>query len=1422
MPEINIRNNNRQTSDDNLLARCQNIARAYREIGLLTERQYNEVLRMNSVDAINDVFRDIPEMDEERRIKFCKSFVGNDTENFNGATPAILNYAYVAARNEDNEMSRALANKIDEMSADFANSGGMVLGGDAKWPLVDITNIADVYSGFKSALESRMADLDADADAGKIAQMQSNLNQVETVINDYDVAWGLDKVRDEDAPKLERRWDELWDDLSSAEMSGETKDVIKKYNFMDAENAIIPQFLENGVLDKEGRAAALWNLARGDVARRYVATDAQPDKNEIEAELNDAFLFKLYETGNADKIVQMARENPEVFLDETKRAEFVRGLAGLGGDISNDAYNAALDANANAVSGWVARLKAKLGTVAGKTRGFFDKVFRRDADTDRLKNVRMARVLVDKRQKRREICLRILKGFASGFVASVLITTIATAAAATAGISMAASVATIGIVTAIGMGVVQVARWRRRQQDAGLPTDIRAFLADKRLVASLGVSAIAVVAMCFGAAGMSQAAMALGYGALAVGGVKNAVESYRDARESRMSVAESIAWAIANAGAVIAGGFTGRMAANMGINAFNNAHPENTIFQNAETRTVEHTNTTTETRVEYTQDALDNAERIARMWYRDNPEILQQHVDAINVYNVEHGTNIDPYRAIMINGDAGGQTFDNMRLHVNNSHIDPNINDVYSHGHHRVLTDAWGRANGFTHEELNAAARLFNPDGTVNTAGMDVVSRLDGMIGETNTVGVIPARPVQTDGYFKPNDPDGWTTYTDGRPAMVENTYETTETTYENVTDYTRARGDGMAAFGNYNPRDRKTTPRSRIGAWWDKLNDDRIIPVDRGHDDEPKPIIEPVIDPAEPVEPIVPVDFEHDTNEKPIIEPVIEDVPEQKNKDNINFDDIFTAPIVEEPEQEQKNENPFDFVPVNPIIKEENRPDDEMLVAPIVEPEPVIADNGILAITRSQAKSWHDLHARLDKTNEKLQKSPHGSKAAKLRAERSKLQYFINKLRNELGHYDDETIERAAREALLREDLNHKAALVAAGPGANATKWDELDWRGEIAKIDHKIDKKIEKWGTEIEPAARADRNELTYPTPVPGVQRQKKNARGDVKLPAESKVFHGPVPEVVDQPVELPEPADEKHKPTKAERRAARQEKKDEAKAKRRTKYREGLARLSQKIERFGLADVLKRAFDKEKRNDWPGRTYFVSDNLLDLANNPRLIDEPITNIGDAPVYLVDLGGNENPITQNRDVPLVVVDVVHGKDNIKIPFYLETGKGNNTGRFPGHWYPVSRINSNGEIHLNPYFTSDELSRISVALNTKIGDIRNYRDDVLTQKLNLAGGNGFVGGADALQHVDPSMIVEMLGQSNDATKNRLLYGYSDVSSGNLISYVNVDTDWMLGLLYSVNEESKQNPWRAGLKNVMSRARQRFGVVNDEKNNKRA
>ncbi len=1393
MPEINVRNNNRPMTDDNLIALAKNIARAYREIGMLTEREYRRAMDAENINAVQEVIADVPEMDEARRLRFCKSFVGNDTENFNGATPDILAYAYIATRNDNSEMSRALAAKIDEESANFAREG-VLNKNDEK----SISIIADLYSGFKLALESRIADLDATRDADKIAQMKSNIAQLDATINAWDGMNGLNKLRPEDAEKLNARWNELNGVLGKIGLSAEAKEEVANVKFLDAENNELNQFLDDGGLDPEGRAAALLELTRGNIAREQVArVDEDINAEELDLKLNSEFIAQLR-------------------------------VAAHDGVISDADYNDILDENANATAGWVARAKSKLGSAADKVRGFFGRVFRKNEDVDRLSNVRMASEVVSVRQRRIELSKRILTGMLSGLVAGALITTIVTAAAATAGISRAAAAAMIGVTTAIGIGVVQVVRWHRRQTAAGAPTDLRAFLADRRLLTSLGVSAVAVAAMLFGAGGMTATATALGYGALGAGGVKNGVEAFIDARKSyradgrRMSILEAAGWGIGNTLAVIGGGMLGRYLANMGINAYNNAHPKNTTFQNANTRSeayettreVEHTRTVTD----YPSDAVSRAEARVQAWYQDNPDLLQQRVEAINQYNLEHGTDINPYRALNVIGLAGEQTPDNMMLHVNNGGAIP------SHGLHGAYTGAgWQNTYGYTPEQIDLAAHTFNPDGTINSEGMEIVRQLDlNNLGSGGTVGVVDgARGAHTDGVLPQNDiARGAEASFNGRVHSVysptgelptqhtETWTETqTETAYRDVTDYTRAQGDGMAAFGNYNPRDRKTTPRSRIGTWWNRVNNDRIVPVDRGHDDEPKPIVEPVVpvdEPRETIEPVVPVDEPRETIEpivpvdepRETIEPI---VPVGNTKDPVNFDDIFTAPIVEDSEQKPQPENPFDFIPVNPIVKEENRhnPDDEIFATPIiepepvVEPEPVIADNGILAITRPQAKSWHDLHARLEKTQAKLEKSPHGAKAAKLRAERSKLQYLINNLRNELGHYDDDTIERAAREALLREDLNRKAALVAAGPGANASKWDELDWRGEIAKIDHKIDKKIEKWGAEIEHNAAADKNEYVYPTPVPGVQRQKKDARGDVKLPSENEFLPAQPRDEFAEFVPVVEHENLAHKTTRAERRAARREQRQERKEQKRAQYRAGLAALPQKIEKFGLFETLKRAFGKQERNDWPGREYFVPESLERLIKNNDLTTEPITYIGDAPVRLVSLGKNDFPVTQNRDVPLVVVDVKNGDDNIKIPFYLETGLNGNSRRPTGRWYPVSRLSADGETYSDSEFDSEELEQIAAALDGKIGDIRNYIDQELTARRELAGGVGFVGGADAIQHVDPEPVMRTVSNSLIAHNNRQETGYNAAANG-YPAYTSAYGAWMLGHLSNIKESAKR------------------------------
>lgn len=1415
-----------RNSDQNLVALAKRIAAAYGDdkVRLLSSREVRRAVVLHDVDAINNVIANVPQMSAGQRLDFCDAFVGEDMSGLDLATPAILGDAYraISERAHDGEPGQQerldkITARIDELSADFANSGGMVVSQN-EWPLVDTNNVADVYEGFTNMLNARMAEIDATKDSEKVTEMRANLRLMQNAIENYDEAWGLKNLRHEDAEKLAERWDELYGALNRAELSEDTKKKLSKYKFLDSRNRVIPQFVSGKRGDtekyeeyepgfriaKDGRLASVVELARHDIAKKHVAeVDKDIDEEELEFELNEQVLTKLFEIDSADKVIQVATENPEQFTDPKYREEFINNLAQDGGEVSDVGYDAAIEAQTNATAGWAARVKNKLGSRSGKFGGFFGRVFQPIKHIDKMADVRMSRRTVDKREKRIEFFTRILKGFASGFIASALITTIATAAAAAAGVSVAMSLAAIGIVTAIGMGVIQITRWRRAQEAAGLPTDINEFLKDKRLVASLGASLVAVVAMCFGVAGVATAAKWLGYGALAIGGVNNAAAVYRDAHDAKMSAAESIAWAILNAGAVIGGGFAGRAVAHAGIEAFNKHSPRNTVFQNETTRSEVQENTTTrdttETRIEYTQDALDNAERISRMWYHDNPDILQQRVDAINAYNAEHGTNIDPYRAIMINGDAGGQTFDNMRLHVNNSRIDSNINDVYSHGHHRVLTDAWGQANGISHDELNAARQLFN--GPITEAKMDAIAKLDNLVSESNTVGSVHGRPVQTDNYFKPNDPAGWTSYTDGNPAKVENIYPSQETvkttTTVDYTDYTPASGDGMAAFGNYSPRERKTVLRDRLGSFADRVRgalrrdnkpmDDEIVQHDTPKEDTPvfTPVIKEQEEQVDEIPPFVP----------PVIEPVIEKEPEQlppmreeRVLPEVSADRVFPKPLFnndngrlaelrEKTEPQPEQVGPWQFKDMPTAL-----PDPEKR-----KYEPL--SDFAFALTEEQAERWNNLHKQLATVRAEMRNSfTRADKMLKLRKQANRLANEINSFQNELGNPSTFEIEQALAEidrrkklqSLLNQYENH---MRREPKGSDTQEWRYLKWKTESQKLLDKI--------ADLGGENSLDDSNLRFATPKLGrfEQKQAEVAQREMERQEQKRdVFVMPMRE---QPREkqtletekqkvdvLPEPFTFEHEKPEFESRYKREKRFDisnhtvshvdvksilkQANARQVSEHDQKPAEkrieapkpIEPLVEENNLGTVLKTAVYKSK-NDVDG-VHDVPESLVKLAHSSDIISTPITEIRGVPVKLIDITGQNNPFTQNENRAMVIVDV----DGLRIPFYLANGNEHGVTGNTGVWRPVLTLDSKGRWYINPsdYADSEELDDIIDALNTRIGDIRNYKDLVASSARRDAGYRGFVGGVDAVEHVDPNKILDIVSASAKTKDNFMVW----------------------------------------------------------------
>ena len=1414
------------TSDKNTLLLLKNIVRAYHEIGLLSNGERAEVDSMDGIEAINQFLsRKIRRLTTEQKLRFSEAFVGDDLTNFNGATPAILAYAYRAAyakaQQDEGQKERLqkIAAHIDGMSADFANSGGMLINST----LVDTTNAADVYPGFADMLNARMGDIDkiegedrdekiADkqrqmADLGvavdedKAEEFRNNLGQLESAIAEYDDMWGLTDITPDNAAKLEERWDALMDAVSRSEITEETKANASKYKFTQ-DGRVIPQFVSRNRRDKteyeeyepgrtivkDGRLATIIELARHDVARRHVGKiDEELDEDALEQEVNDEVLFKLYNMSVADRMVTESMDDPEVFMDPANRDEIIQNLAQNGGEISDRAYNATLDAQVNSTAGWASRIKTKVGNATSKVGGFFGKVFNSVKRVDRLSGARMAAGPVDKREKRIEFFKRILKGFASAFVASALITTIATAAAATAGISLAAGLAIVGFITALGMGLVQFHRWKKAQQAAGQPTDLKTMLKDTRLITSLGVSAIAVIAMAFGAAGLGQAAMALGYGALALGGTKNAVEMYRDARGANLSVVESIAWAIANAGAVIGGGFAGRAAAHAGINWFNKTHPENEIFQergsHMEQRPVHDTRDVTETKLEYTQEALDNAEGIVKTWYQDNPDLLQARVDAINAYNAEHGTTIDPYRAIMASADAGAPTYDNMRLHVDYSHTDPNIHDVYSHGHHRIMTPRWGDTYGFSKAELDAAAHLFQGDSAVlNPDAMDVVGRLDHFMSDTNTIGPVTGRPVQHDGYFPPNDPEGWTSYTDGNSAFIENTYTHQEpyTYFEDVPvpDHTPVNAGGMAAFGNYNPRERFTQLRERVGSFFDKIRK-------RRHEHDPVPVI--------------------DDDDQKLLGPGHKDDQHLLGPGHKDDDQHLLGPGHKDDDQHL----------LNPGHKDDDQHllgpgrDDRLLIEPVLDEDREL----VLGVDRAQAHNWINWHEQLKVVNEELAKSPKSREAAKLQRQRKTLQQNIAHLRNQLGHASDEEIDRGVEFALKREEMqkciDELATLRANKPNQNNTpKYEMAEWESKQQRLVERfkeLNKDLSKY-------------DVYYRAPVQGVQARKQAERDanieDAEIIEEVEPIVEPQDELVIEDVEpVSEPQDEaiieEAKPV------------EEAKAESGntdevvqdidwSKYQSPFVFEHDKIEaerpddlrdKFNLSDNTVRGIDiasmlkkpepdknqeqqvvpekpKPKKinnlhtaveeaygkliRGQEGRHYFVPQALEKLAEEGHITEEPIGTYKGIEIRLVDLNNNGNPIVNSEDGPVVMIDL----NGIKIPFVLSTGMNPDVPVAPGKWYPVSNVQANGRFY-NPSHKMEQeryemeledgedhvaeygrLMEIAELLNAVIGDVRNWEDIERTKQYSAKGGKGSIGGCDVVPTADAAEIVDTLGRN--------------------------------------------------------------------------
>ena len=1304
----------KETMYDKEVARfAKRIAMAYSsdKIRLVTSRNVRRAVLLHDIDAINDVIRDIPNMPDGFRSDFCDAFIGEDMAGLDLATPAILGYAYRAislrARaNEPGQQKRLdkLAARIDDLSTDFANSGGMVVR-QHEWPLINMSNIANENEDFAIMLDARMADV-----AGaKKDEMMANSDYAKKIAKDYDEAWNLDKIKSGEVDKLSEHWNEIYKVLDITGIRDDTWEKFIKCKMLDSKGRVIPQFIdkkgveheeyEKGFKNLEGsRYEAIIELVKHDIAKRYVAdVNAKIDKEAIEKEFNAELLIRLYEIYAADQIAQGAAETPEQFADPEFRKSFEKMLEpdGDGVEISDKGYNAAIETQTDATVGWFARVRNKVGGDGKNLRKLWKEVNHSLEYVDDMADVRMSRAALERRKKRREFAGRILTGFSSSFIASALITTIATAAAAKVGLTLASGLALVGGGATLGIMGFQVARWIRNQKKKNLSVSWEEFKKDKQLLRSLGTSGLAIIAMVLGVKGWAEAAMGVGIGAMALGAYNNGRRMFQSAQDSGMSQRQKIAWTIASVASVILGALGGRMGAQWGIGKYNELNPDNTLFQNKEMITGEPKMVSDEvvherTVTHYSDGMLKSAKEAVEGWYAhdypNHPEILQQDIDAINQYNIDHDTNLDPYRILRA-----------MKI---------------SQPSRLAYTPGWSNTYNVPQELISQAAHAVG-GGVYDPAGMEAAKFLDAnYLGESGNVGEVPLGHTVNKTYSPITELPTETTET------VIDQVAKYEPTYDVKTEPVDIRA-GYGAFGNYPRRKRINKLGDRVGSFLDRVrNKRRNEPVTENitqftSDDgrEEKLPTFTMDEPQEQQFPPVVLDERDqglsttgENTPSPVRrEFVVPPISSKKLFPELLFKDIKKPSV--DPSRVQESAQPvqwhFEDMPVA-------LPDPETR-----KYEPYYD----FALTEGQAERWNNLHKQLATVRAKMS-SAHADKYIKLRKQAKRLTDEINSFAAELGNPSAFEIEQALAEIERRKKLKDSIAqyerhMRNEKSGDTVPLWRKQKWEEERTKLLDKI--------ASLGGADSLDESNLRFATPKHSRLEQK---RAEIaQREADRQQPHG----VFEMPERIhpARPGDEKKEQS--------------------VPLSVFTVEPQTVVKGNGLMDALRTA--EYKKNLDPNNEHYIPKALERVALQPDITTNPIMKIRGVPVNLMDLTGTGIPITQNGNRAMVVVDV----DGLRIPFFLANG--NEPGKMirPGKWYPLFDVSRNGSWlfqNTNDYLQhnlSPEINAISQKLNTIIGDIRNYDDKAASLKLQHQGYDGTVGGVDAIETVDPELVFNLV-----------------------------------------------------------------------------
>lgn len=775
------------TSDQNQIKFDLVTLNVYKDMGLVDA----------SVDPANMTPRQVAEtingvnLTDKKRNEYANRFIDNiigNAELFEITPPKMLADAYtftkeqlVANPKDKNLANRftTLAKRIDYLIKNFAKK--------VDYFYSDPSNIADVYAGYRKMCDIRSKDLKAargDNESTKKykEEIKKSVDEVmarlEEIVAMYSDMWNLKDLKPEDADKLDARWKEISEKLKDVELTDDVLSTLAKYEFLDENGNPMPQFIDADgkpqkdfqlgyKLNPDGRLNRIISLAKNDVTMRNVG-DLEHDVKDIDltTALFDRVPWKMAEISVPDQVISGIESKPSTMMTQQDVDAFWDSLEKDGGNISDQGYQAALDAQVNQAAGFAGLMAEKVGPDKPIVMRPFEAV----EDIDKLASTRSEKTGAAERKQKVGFFKRMAKNFGAAAVMSAGLTFIGKAT----GVAYAG--AAVGTAIGIGNMIVQGFKWRKEQKKAGKPHGLKAFFSDKRNWGPAVASGLGIAAVISMATGNPELATGFGVGAMAVGGGAAAKMVYDDALKAGYTKGQALASAIGVVGATIAGGLAGRAAMD-GVISYVNNNTDSNLFKTEHTTTSEHQIGINRV---YEDGVIQHHEDMMLKNHWETPQSLNDRIDGLMNAGLSHD---DAMRYLLAWHDA---TDHNLGPgYFNNIGMGPD-----------ALAALRGSIDGTTihlSPEAMAAFEHFNPH-----------------ISATNTVGYMPGAPVSYDlpanatydanGVLMPGN-DVYSTYVEHGGQVFSDIPVMTTETNSVFTPNELAFPAGIGTVGFYEPR---------------------------------------------------------------------------------------------------------------------------------------------------------------------------------------------------------------------------------------------------------------------------------------------------------------------------------------------------------------------------------------------------------------------------------------------------------------------------------------------------------------------------------------------------------------------------------------------------------------------------------------------